>query len=149
MVGLPGQTNADLVKDLLFLKELNPQMVGIGPFIPHHKTPLGDYEGGTVEKTIVLVALVRLLLPEALLPSTTALGTLDPKGREKALRAGANVVMPNLSPLKHRAKYELYENKICTGDEAAHCRVCIEKRIESAGFRVDMGRGDHAGWAKK
>ncbi len=143
MVGLPNQTNEDLVKDLRFLKTLTPEMIGIGPYIPHDETPLKGSQGGTVEKTLILVALTRLLIPEALLPSTTAMGTLDPKGREKALKAGANVVMPNLSPTNVREKYELYKDKICTGDEAAHCRQCIEGRIKSAGFSVDMGRGDH------
>lgn len=144
MVGLPNQTNTDLVADLRFIKILQPEMVGIGPYIPHDETPLKGSKGGTVEATLIMVALARLLLPQALLPSTTAMGTLDPKGREKALKAGANVVMPNLSPTDVREKYELYKDKICTGDEAAHCRQCIEGRIKSAGFRVDMGRGDHA-----
>ncbi|WP_069872566.1 [FeFe] hydrogenase H-cluster radical SAM maturase HydE [Fusibacter sp. 3D3] len=144
MVGLPNQTDEDLVKDLRFLKILSPEMIGIGPYIPHEHTPLKGAHGGTVEKTLILLALTRLLVPKALLPSTTAMGTLDPKGREKALKAGANVVMPNLSPTDVREKYELYKDKICTGDEAAHCRQCIEGRIKSAGFSVDMGRGDHA-----
>lgn len=147
MVGLPGQENEDLVKDLRYLKELEPHMIGIGPFIPHKETPLGFYEGGTVEKTLIMLALTRLLLPKVLLPSTTALGTIDNKGREKALQAGANVVMPNLSPTNVREKYELYQNKICTGDEAAHCRVCIERRIETTGYKVDMGRGDYFGFS--
>lgn len=142
MVGLPGQTEEDLAEDLCFLKELEPDMIGIGPYIPHQDTPLKGSKGGTVEDTLIMLALTRLLVPECLLPATTAVGTLDPKGREKALKAGANVVMPNLSPTAVRAKYELYENKICTGDEAAHCRQCIERRIRSAGFEVDMGRGD-------
>lgn len=144
MVGLPNQTAKDLVADLRFIKTLEPEMVGIGPYIPHDETPLKGSKGGTVEETLVMVALARLLLPKALLPSTTAMGTLDPKGREKALKAGANVVMPNLSPTDVREKYELYKDKICTGDDPAHCRQCIEGRIKSAGFRVDMGRGDHA-----
>lgn len=144
MVGLPNQTPADLVADLRFIKTLKPEMVGIGPYIPHEDTPLKGATGGTVEETLIMVSLTRLLLPQALLPSTTAMGTLDPKGREKALKAGANVVMPNLSPTDVREKYELYKDKICTGDEAAHCRQCIEGRIKSSGFRVDMGRGDHA-----
>lgn len=148
MVGLPGQRNEDLVKDLIFLKELEPQMVGIGPFIPHPNTPLGKAQGGTVEKTLILLALTRLLLPKVLLPSTTAMGTLDPLGREKALKVGANVVMPNLSPVDVRSKYELYKDKICTGDESAHCRDCIERRIISAGFEVNMGRGDHPSWRR-
>lgn len=143
MVGLPGQTDEDLAKDLVFLKELKPEMVGIGPYIPHPNTPIGENKGGSLEKTLVMLALVRLLLPDVLLPSTTALGTIDPLGREKALKAGANVVMPNLSPTSVRKKYELYADKICTGDEAAHCRKCIEGRISRAGFEVDMSRGDH------
>lgn len=146
MVGIPGQTPEILAEDLLFLKELNPHMVGIGPFIPHAKTPLGNNKGGTVEDTLVMLALTRLMLPKVLLPSTTALGTLDNKGREKALKVGANVVMPNLSPTNVREKYELYQDKICTGDEAAHCRQCIEGRINSVGFHVDMGRGDYDSW---
>ncbi|MCK8060975.1 MULTISPECIES: [FeFe] hydrogenase H-cluster radical SAM maturase HydE [unclassified Fusibacter] len=146
MVGLPGQTPEDLVEDLLFIKELEPEMVGIGPFIPHKKTPIGHHEGGTVDQVLVMLAFVRMLLPSVLLPSTTALGTLDKQGREKALKVGANVVMPNLSPTNVREKYELYEDKICTGDEAAHCRGCIEGRIKGAGFVVDMGRGDQADW---
>lgn len=143
MVGLPNQNNAALADDLLFLKELKPHMIGIGPFIPHPETPVGEFKGGTVADTMVMLALTRLLLPDVLLPSTTALGTLDPKGREKALSVGANVVMPNLSPVSVREKYELYKDKICTGDEAAHCRKCIEGRINSVGYVVDMGRGDH------
>ncbi|MDK2810191.1 MAG: biotin synthase, partial [Petroclostridium sp.] len=142
MVGLPEQTAEDLAGDLCFLKELEPDMIGIGPFIPHRETPLKGSKGGTVEDTLVMLAFARLLVPDCLLPATTAMGTLHPKGRELALKVGANVVMPNLSPTAVRAKYELYENKICTGDEAAHCRQCIERRINSAGFEVDMGRGD-------
>lgn len=142
MVGLPEQTAEDLAEDLCFLKELEPDMIGIGPFIPHRETPLKGSKGGTVEDTLVMLAFARLLVPDCLLPATTAMGTLHPKGRELALKVGANVVMPNLSPTAVRAKYELYENKICTGDEAAHCRQCIERRINSAGFEVDMGRGD-------
>lgn len=149
MVGLPGQTNEDLVADLVYLQELQPHMVGIGPFIPHPDTPLGCFSGGTVEKTLIMIALTRLLLPDVLLPSTTAMGTIDPRGREKALQAGANVVMPNLSPVTVRAKYELYKDKICTGDESAQCRSCIEQRIKSAGFEVDMARGDHRNWRRQ
>lgn len=143
MVGLPNQTIDDLVDDLLFLKELEPHMIGIGPFIPHKDTPLHDQSSGTVEMTCILLSLIRLLLPKVLLPATTALGSIEPKGREKGLLAGANIVMPNLSPINVRDKYLLYDGKICTGDEAAHCRKCIEKRIQSAGFDVDMSRGDH------
>jgi len=99
--------------------------------------------GGTVEKTQVLLAFARLLVPECLMPATTAMGTLHPEGREMALKAGANVVMPNLTPAPERAKYELYQNKICIGDDAVHCRQCIEGRINAAGFEVDMSRGDN------
>lgn len=143
IVGLPGQTYKDLVEDLIFLKELEPEMVGIGPFIPQKDTPLGRVQAGTVKQTTRLISLIRLMLPKALIPATTSLGSIDAMGREKGLQAGANVVMPNLSPVAVRDKYALYDGKVCTGDEAAHCRACIEKRIEKAGFKVDMGRGDH------
>ena len=143
MVGLPNQKNEDYVNDLLFLKDLQPHMVGIGPFIPQSDTPLAGETGGTLEMTCILLSIVRLLLPKVLLPATTALGSLDSRGREQGLKAGGNVVMPNLSPTNVRDKYLLYDGKICTGDEAAHCRGCIEKRINFSGFEVDMGRGDH------
>lgn len=143
MVGLPTQTHEDYVNDLMFLKKLEPHMVGIGPFIPHKDTPLAKEKKGTVDMTTTLLSIIRLLLPNVLLPATTSLGSIHPKGREDGLKAGANVVMPNLSPTDVRELYSLYDGKICTGDEAAHCRQCIEKRINSAGFQVDMGRGDH------
>ena len=149
MVGLPGQKNEDLVEDLLYIKELELHMCGIGPFIPHKDTPLKECKGGTVEKTIIMLAITRLLLPNVLLPATTALGTIDDKGREKAIKAGANVVMPNLSPISVREKYSLYNGKICTGDESAECRRCIESRINSAGFTIEVTRGDNIAWAKE
>ncbi|MDO5779295.1 MAG: [FeFe] hydrogenase H-cluster radical SAM maturase HydE [Clostridium sp.] len=142
MVGLPNQNNSDLVEDLILLKELNPHMCGIGPFIPHKDTPLANEEGGTLEKTTTMLALIRLMLPKILLPATTALGSIDPLGREKGLKAGGNVVMPNLSPTNVREKYSLYDGKICTGDEAAECRACIERRINNAGFNLEITRGD-------
>lgn len=142
MVGSPYQTHENLAEDMLFLKKLNPQMVGIGPFIPQHDTPMRDMQAGTAKLTIYMVALLRLMLPYALLPSTTALGTIDPLGREKGILAGANVVMPNLSPVDVRKKYELYDNKICTGDEAAECKNCMSKRMESIGYKVVTSRGD-------
>ena len=142
MVGLPNQSNKNLIDDLIFLKELNPHMCGIGPFIPHKDTPLANEQAGTLEKTTTMLALVRLMLPKILLPATTALGSVDPLGREKGLKAGANVVMPNLSPTNVREKYSLYDGKICTGDEAAECRVCIERRINAAGFNLEITRGD-------
>lgn len=148
MVGLPGQENKHLVEDLRFLKNLNPHMTGIGPFIPHHDTPLKDEKGGTVDMTVTLLAILRLMLPEVLLPATTALGSLDGQGRELGIKAGANVVMPNLSPTDARLKYMLYDGKICTGDEAAECRKCIEGRITRAGFSIDMSRGDHTDWRR-
>lgn len=149
MVGLPNQKNSDLVNDLLFVKEFEPHMCGIGPFIPHKDTPLKEEKGGTLEMTTTMLALIRLLLPNVLLPSTTALGSIDPVGREKGLKAGGNVVMPNLSPTNVREKYSLYDGKICTGDEAAECRKCIEGRINKAGFRVEITRGDNVAWAKE
>jgi biotin synthase len=148
MVGLPDQTTEDLVSDLRFLKELQPQMVGIGPFIPHKDTPLANEIGGDLRMTTILLAIIRLMLPGVLLPATTALGSISPQGREKGLKAGANVVMPNLSPTTVRDKYLLYDGKICTGDEAAHCRGCIEKRINNSGFQVNMSRGDHVDFLK-
>lgn len=149
MVELPKQTNKDLVNDLLFVKELEPHMCGIGPFIPHKDTPLKNEKAGTVEKTTTMLALIRLLLPNVLLPSTTALGSIDPTGREKGIKAGGNVVMPNLSPTSVREKYSLYDGKICTGDEAAECRNCIEGRINKSGFKVEVTRGDNMAWRKE
>ena len=131
--------------DLDFIRQLNPQMVGIGPFVPHHDTPFANQAGGTLELTLYLLALLRVMLPDVLLPATTALGTIDPKGRELGILAGANVVMPNLSPVSVRKKYELYDNKICTGDEAAECRQCLARRMESIGCQLTVERGDYQG----
>lgn len=142
MVGSPYQTYENLAEDLLFLKELNPHMVGIGPFIPQHDTPMRDMPSGTVRLTLYMIGLLRLMFPNLLLPATTALGTLDPLGREKGILAGANVVMPNLSPTDVRKKYALYDNKICTGDEAAECKNCMAKRMENIGYSVVTSRGD-------
>lgn len=142
MVGSPYQTAENLADDMIFLKELNPQMVGIGPFIPHHDTPFKDQAAGTLELTLFMLGLIRLMLPKVLLPSTTALGTIAPDGREQGILAGANVVMPNLSPAAVRKDYLLYDNKICTGDEAAECRRCLEQRMRSIGYQVVTARGD-------
>jgi biotin synthase len=142
MVGTPFQKPEHLLEDLRFIRELRPHMVGIGPFIPQKDTPLGAYPPGSLELTLRMVALARLILPAALIPATTALGTISPQGREKGLMAGANVVMPNLSPRGVRKLYSLYDNKICTGDEAAECRLCMEGRIRDFGFEPDMSRGD-------
>ena len=144
MVGSPYQTAEHLVKDLRFLKEFKPHMVGMGPFIPHHDTRYADCTAGTVEMTVRLLAIIRLLLPDVLLPATTALGTIDPVGREKGLLAGANVIMPNLSPADVRAKYLLYDNKKVAGDEAAEAVREMEKRIASVGYEAVVARGDHA-----
>lgn len=143
MVGSPFQTTDCIIDDLLFLSELNPHMVGIGPFIPHCETPFADQEAGTVEQTLFLLGVIRLMLPSVLLPSTTALGTIHPLGRERGILAGANVVMPNLSPVDVREKYMLYDNKICTGEEAAECRMCLNQRIESIGYRLVVSKGDY------
>lgn len=143
MVGSPFQTTDCLVEDLLFIKELNPHMVGIGPFIPHHDTPLAREKAGDLELVLFLMGLIRLLLPTVLLPATTALGTIHPEGRELGIQAGGNVVMPNLSPRDVRGKYLLYDNKICTGDEAAECRHCLEGRINGIGYKIAVSRGDH------
>ena len=143
MVGSPGQTPDCLVEDLLFIHELEPHMVGIGPFVPHHDTPFADEPQGELELTLRLLAIIRLMQPHVLLPATTALGTIDPQGREKGILAGANVVMPNLSPGEVRKKYLLYDNKICTGDEAAECVNCLGKRIASTGYELVSDRGDY------
>jgi len=143
MVGSPGQTAETLAKDMAFIHSLQPQMVGVGPFIPHHETPYAKEQGGTAELTTFMMGLIRLMLPNALLPSTTALGTIDPMGREKGILAGGNVVMPNLSPVDVRSKYLLYDNKICTGDEAAECLHCLKNRLKKIGCQVAVGRGDY------
>ena len=143
MVVSPGQTTQHLVRDLRFLQEFKPEMVGIGPFIPHRDTRYADRQPGTAAMTLRLLSVIRLLLPEVLLPATTALGTIDPLGREKGITAGANVVMPNLSPSDVRGKYLLYDNKICTGDEAAECIRCMSMRVARTGYRVVESRGDH------
>ncbi len=141
MVGSPYQTVDNIVSDLRFLQELEPDMIGIGPFIKHKETPFADKENGSFTLTLRLISVLRLLFPYALIPATTALGTIHPMGREKGLKAGANVVMPNLSPVRVRKLYELYENKICTGEEAAQCRGCLERRVAAAGYRIvtDIG----------
>ena len=143
MIGSPNQTVKHLVKDLRFLQEFKPEMVGIGPFIPHHDTPFSDRETGSVDITLKLLSIIRIMLPEVLLPATTALGTADGLGREKGILAGANVVMPNLSPTDVRDKYLLYDNKICTGDEAAECIRCMTLRVQKVGYEVVQKRGDH------
>ena len=142
MVGSPGQTAQNLLADLRFLQELSPDMIGIGPYLVHNDTPFASEQNGSMLLTLRLVAILRLLFPYALIPSTTALGTIHPRGREYGLSVGANVVMPNLSPTGVRKLYSLYENKICTGDESAQCRSCLENRVSMAGYRIVTDRGD-------
>ena len=141
MVGSPYQTYAHIVQDLKFLKDLQPDMVGIGPYLTHKDTPFSQFPNGSFHLTLRLIAILRIMFPYALIPATTALGTIAPNGRELGLKAGANVVMPNLSPVTVRKQYELYDNKICTGEEAAECRGCLERRVVSAGYQIvtDIG----------
>ena len=142
MVGSPYQTAENLADDMLFLKELNPQMVGIGPFIPHHDTPFAGQPAGTLELTVFMLGLIRLMLPKVLLPATTALGTIAEDGREQGILAGANVVMPNLSPAQVRENYLLYDNKLCTGDEAAESLKSLDARFHAIGYHIAVSRGD-------
>lgn len=143
MVGSPWQTFDTIAEDLLFIHELQPQMVGIGPFIPHRDTPFGDKSQGSLELTLLLLALVRIMLKNVLLPSTTALGTIHPEGREMGILSGANVVMPNLSPLAVRKKYMLYNGKIATGEEAAEGLDNLKKRMSAIGYEIVTDRGDY------
>lgn len=144
MVGSPFQGTEELIADMRFLRELQPHMVGIGPFIPHHDTPFAKYPAGSLERTLTMVALTRLTLPRALIPATTALGTIHPQGREMGLKAGANVVMPNLSPADVRGQYSLYDNKAHTGQEAAEGLAALRESVAQAGYRVAVSRGDAA-----
>ena len=151
MVGAPGQTLEHLLDDIHFMQSLQPDMIGIGPYLRHSDTPFGRSSAQCAQGldktqklklTLRLLAVLRILFPYALIPSTTALGTIDPNGRELGLKAGANVVMPNLSPSDVREQYELYDNKICTGEESAQCRNCLEMRVLSAGYRIVTDIGD-------
>lgn len=148
MVGIPTQTKEDLVEDILFLHKIDPEMVGIGPFIPHGDTIYHNEIAGSMEDTITMLALVRLFLPYVLLPASTALASINNRGRELGLLAGANVVMPNLSPRNVRAKYSLYEGKAYTGNEAAESLANLNDEIRKAGFSMDLSRGDNIKWGK-
>lgn len=143
MVGSPGQTIETLYEDLQFVRELQPEMVGIGPFIPEQNTPFAQEKSGTMEQTLRLLSIIRLLRPRVLLPATTALGTINSKGREAGILHGANVIMPNLSPLEVREKYMLYDNKISTGDEAAESLSDIKNRVQTIGYELAIERGDY------
>lgn len=142
MVGSPHQTAKTLAKDLYFIQEFQPDMCGIGPFIPQHATVFAREKAGTLQDTLFLLSLLRLIHPNMLIPATTALGTIDKRGRELGILSGANVLMPNLSPTAVRKKYLLYDNKICTGDESAQCRACLSRRMESVGAHLLVDRGD-------
>lgn len=149
MVGSPYQTYDYLAEDFEYLKELDPHMIGIGPFIHHKDTPFADMPDGSYEETLYCLAILRLMFPRVLLPATTALGTINPYGREEGIRHGANVIMPSLSPKDVREKYLLYDGKICIGEEAAECHACLEGRIARIGYRAVSARGDHADWIRQ
>ncbi len=142
MVGSPYQTIENLAEDLLFIADLQPQMIGIGPFISHHETPFSDKKNGTMELTLYMLAILRIMLPGSLLPSTTALGSINDDGRVHGIMAGANVVMPNLSPLEVREKYMIYDNKISTGVEAAEYLDLLKEQMKKIGYEVVVTRGD-------
>ena len=142
MVGSPGQTVDTLLKDLAFIADFRPEMVGIGPFIPASGTPFENEHAGSVELTLRLLSIIRILHPQVLLPATTALGTLHPTGRERAVEAGANVVMPNLSPQDTRALYSIYNNKLATGSEAAESLADLRLRMQAIGYEIPVDRGD-------
>ncbi len=142
MVGSPGQTVEHIIEDILFIEKLRPEMIGIGPFLPHHDTPFAGHPNGTVEQTILLLSIFRLMHPAALIPATTALATLIPDGRERGILAGANVVMPNLSPREERRKYELYNDKASLGAESAEGLAALQKQLKTIGYEISTERGD-------
>lgn len=143
MVGLPGQTVESIAGDLLYLKDLGVDMAGIGPFIPHPDTPLANEQGGSLEMALRTMAVMRLLLPDINIPATTAMESLHPQGRIMALKAGANVVMPNVTEGEYRRLYELYPGKICVDDTPLQCRTCIGMKIQSIGRTIGQGKGGH------
>lgn len=142
MVGSPGQTVEHIIEDIRFIERLRPEMIGIGPFLPHHDTPFAQYSSGTVEQTLLLLSIFRLMHPSALIPATTALATLTPDGRERGILAGANIVMPNLSPQEERKKYELYNDKASLGAESAEGLAILQKQLNSIGYEISTERGD-------
>ena len=149
MVGLPGQTYEILADDILLLRELELDMVGIGPFLSHHNTPLGNAASGTLELALRVLAIIRIVMPDVHIPATTAIGTIEKNGREKALQCGANVIMPNVTPTKYRKHYEIYPNKICIDEKPSDCRSCIEGMLKSLGRTIGPGRGDSIKGIKK
>ena len=144
MVGAPYQTLDHIIEDIRFMQDLEPDMIGIGPFIHHHETPFADQPDGDLYLTIRLLAVLRLLFPYVLLPATTALGTIHPQGREMGLKAGANVIMPNLSPADTRRLYELYENKAGIGEAAAQSKAALDRQVAAAGYRTEVAIGNVA-----
>ena len=143
MVGLPGQTIESIADDLLFLQNLEIDMAGIGPFIPHPETPLADASGGSLDLALRTMAVMRILMPDINIPATTAMESLNPRGRLMALQSGANVVMPNVTEGEYRRFYELYPGKICVNDTPVHCRSCIGMKIQSIGRTIGSGFGSH------
>ena len=143
MIGVRGQSVDDLVDDLLLMERIRPQMIGIGPFIPHRNTPLGEYPAGSVELTLLMLSIVRLMHPSALIPSTTALATLSAQGRRMGILSGANVVMPNLTPPSERKKYAIYEDKASSGSEAVEGLRALEQELNEIGYHIDYSRGDY------
>lgn len=143
MVGSPYQSDDDLVRDLEFIEDFKPEMVGIGPFISHKDTTFSDFENGSVEKTLVLIAILRLMNPKVLLPATTALGSASDDGRERGILAGANVVMPNITPQRLRKLYSLYDGKINTGADTAEGMDLLEQKIDKIGYKLLKDRGDY------
>lgn len=145
MVGSPGQTVEHITQDIRFIERLQPEMIGIGPFLPHHDTPFAHHASGTIEQTLLLLSIFRLMHPSSLIPATTALATLAANGRERGILAGANVVMPNLSPPDNRKKYELYNNKASLGAESAEGLVTLQKQLQAIGYVISFERGDFRG----
>ena len=143
MVGSPGQTPATLARDMVFMQEFEPEMIGVGPFLPHGDTPFRQEPAGSVELTLFILALCRIMLPDVLLPATTALGTAESDGRIRGVLAGCNVVMPNLSPAAVRKKYMLYDNKAGTELTASQGVALLRRQMESIGYEVAIGRGDY------
>ena len=145
MVGSPYQTNEDILGDIRFIEELKPQMIGLGPFLPHKDTPFREFAAGNLEKTLLLLAIFRIMHPKALIPSTTALATLHPEGRLRGILAGCNVVMPNLSPTENRSKYSLYNDKAALGAESAEGLLLLQKQLDQIDYKISYERGDFEG----
>lgn len=141
MVGIPGQTYEGIAKDILLFDELDLDMIGVGPFLPHPDTPLAENEATGLEMVLKVVAITRIVTKNAHIPATTAVGTIDPEGRQRALRAGANIIMPNLTSTKYREFYEIYPDKICIDEDATKCRACVERMITAQGRTIGDGYG--------